>query len=305
VLSRRLISAAVIISVMVSLVVLDHWLGRPTVWGAPGLVISLVTALACVVAGGELVQLWQRGGCPSVRLPATLAGVICMSVGACWPVLRPLFPGLPADGLGLFGGTVCGLFVALVVLALLTMRETGSGAARTDGLARSALAVCWLLLLVGFLAPHRLLHEHNGSGACAVLAILVTVKMSDAWAYFFGKLWGRTKMAPELSPNKTVEGGLGSVLGAVFGALIVFWLVAPYVAGDRFAQSFAWIIGYGVTLAVAGMIGDLFESMLKRDSGCKDSSAWFPGLGGVMDIIDSIAFAAPASWLYWVLTGAA
>lgn len=304
-LSRRLISAAVIISVMVTLFVIDHWLGRPGVWGAPGLVIGLVTSLACVVSAGELVSLWQRGGSSTVRLPATLAGVVCVSIGACWPLVRPLFRGLPPDQLGLFGGTACGLFVALTVLALLTMRENGSGAARTDGLARGALAVLWLALLVGMHAPHRLLHGHNGSGVCAVLAILVTVKMSDAWAYFFGKAWGKTRMAPELSPNKTVEGGLGGVLGAVFGAGIVFWIIAPHVAGERFAQSIAWVVGYGVTLALAGMIGDLFESLLKRDSGCKDSSAWLPGLGGVMDIMDSIAFAAPASWLYWVLTGAA
>jgi phosphatidate cytidylyltransferase len=233
----------------------------------------------------------------------TLIGVAAMAIGSCMPMFFPRDPG--TCPLGMFGGAASGLVAAVVLLAVVGLMEhRASSGARTDGIARGVLAAAYMFPLIAFLAPHRLLHDHNGSGLCALILILATSKMSDAWAYGFGKLLGRTKMAPLLSPNKTIEGGLGGLLGGVVGALIVFWLVAPYVAGTDFSQGFLWIVGYGVIVSLAGVAGDLFESLLKRDSGCKDSSGWFPGLGGILDIVDSIVFAAPASWLYWVVTGA-
>ncbi len=303
-LTRRLISAAVIISVMIALVTLDHWLGRPSVFGRPGIIISLVTIFACVVAAGELVDMWRRGGAASAGMVPTLLGVIVMASGSCLPMF---FFGQFQAGwpLGMFGGSAVGITAALVIIAVtgLLENQTGSGA-RTDGIARGMLAAAYMYPLVAFLAPHRLLHDHNGSGLCALLLILATTKMSDACAFAFGKTLGRTRMAPRLSPNKTVEGGVGGMLGGVGGAMIVFWCVAPSVAGPGFGQSVWWIVGYGIVVSLAGVAGDLFESLLKRDSGCKDSSAWLPGLGGVMDIVDSLVFAAPVSWLYWLVTGA-
>lgn len=303
-LSRRLVSAAIIISVMVTLVCIDHWLGRPAVLGLPGLVISLITSLACILAAAELVDLWRKGGAAPVSSAAVTAAMALLSFCSCIPMVAP---GLAEAGLGLSGGAAVGMAGAIILIALWTLAVThdpvGSHA-RTEGVARAILAVAYLFPLIASLAPHRLLQGHNGSGLCALLLILVTVKMSDAWAYGFGKTLGRTPMAPRLSPNKTVEGGLGGILGALFGTLIVFWLISPYVAGERFQQSFAWMAGYALTVALAGMAGDLFESLLKRDAGCKDSSRWFPGLGGILDVVDSLVFAAPASCLYWSLTGA-
>ena len=288
---------------MVTLVIFDHWMGRPDVWSWPGVIIGLVTTAACVISAGELVDMWRRGGSNNLPMVATMIGTALMALSSCMPMFFPREPG--TCPLGMFGGAVAGFAGALVLIALFVLAtNSASSKDRTDGIARAILAVAYLFPLIAFLPPHRLLHGHNGSGLCALLLILTTVKMSDACAYFFGKLLGRTRLAPRLSPNKTVEGGFGGLIGAVIGALIVFWAIAPWVAGPQFSQSPVWIVGYALVVAVAGLIGDLFESLLKRDAACKDSSAWLPGLGGVLDVVDSIIFAAPASWLYWVATGA-
>lgn len=290
---------------MVTLVCIDHWLGRPGVWNRPGLLVSGITSLACIVAAGELVELWRKGGGPRLPVLPTLLATGWMSLCSCLPMLWP--ESTPAVS-GMFGGAVIGLAGAMTGIAVWYLNLQGNldgNQSRTDLVARSMLILLYLFPLITFLAPHRLLQGHNGSGLCSLLLILVAVKMSDAWAYGFGKSMGRTRLAPRLSPNKTVEGAIGGLLGAMFGALIVFWIIAPRVAGDGFGQSLLWMAGYALTVSVAGLAGDLFESMLKRDANCKDSSAWFPGLGGLLDVLDSLVFAAPASWIYWVLTGAA
>lgn len=164
--------------------------------------------------------------------------------------------------------------------------------------ALAALSFAYVGLLLSFVVQLRLL-PGNLRGMTALVSLIAVVKMGDSGAYTIGRLFGRHKMTPKLSPGKTWEGAVGAVLGAALGAWLAFRLM-PQPSADATTFRWGWI-GYGVIVGIVGMIGDLAESLIKRDAGRKDSSAWMPGFGGILDILDSILFAAPVAWLLWHL----
>lgn len=124
--------------------------------------------------------------------------------------------------------------------------------------------------------------------------VLLVSKMTDIAAYFSGKLWGRTPLAPSISPKKTVEGALGGLSVALLTS-IVFALFAGYFGA--FVMSFFQSIWLGILISILAQLGDLSESLLKRDAGVKDSSH-LPGLGGMLDIVDSLVFTLPLMYLF-------
>jgi len=135
----------------------------------------------------------------------------------------------------------------------------------------------------------------------ALFSVLLIVKMADVGAYAIGRMIGRTKMTPILSPGKTWEGACGGVFTACATSWAFFHWAGPWLVPSGFVEpSAAAALAYGAILALAGMAGDLAESMLKRDMQRKDSSTWLPGLGGVLDILDAVLVAAPVGWLCWV-----
>ncbi len=139
----------------------------------------------------------------------------------------------------------------------------------------------------------------NHWGAVAVFSAVSIIKVSDTAAYFVGKQIGRTKLAPRLSPGKTVEGFVGGLVAALLAGWLMFHSILPFIIPDA-PQIPLWASGgYAVSLAALGVFGDLCESLLKRDMERKDSSGWLPGLGGVMDVLDSVLLAAPVTFLWW------
>ena len=130
---------------------------------------------------------------------------------------------------------------------------------------------------------------HTTPGEWLVIFVSACTWMSDTGALFFGKALGRHKMAPNISPGKTWEGSLGGVLTSLLtGAALGGWLHLPMVHA----------LGLAALCAVAGQIGDLCESVLKRDLGVKDFGAVLPGHGGILDRIDSMLFSAPLAYYY-------
>ncbi len=119
-----------------------------------------------------------------------------------------------------------------------------------------------------------------------IYAVVVT-KMTDVGAYIFGKWRGKTPLAPQVSPNKSVEGALGGLAFALFAAFLI-----PGLHPTALQLSFAQCLVFGVCLGTIGQIGDLLESLFKRDAGVKDSSS-LPGLGGALDIFDSMILTMP------------
>ena len=147
------------------------------------------------------------------------------------------------------------------------------------------------LLYVPFFFAHFILMHKLASGRAWVLFALVAVYFGDTTAFYIGRAWGRRKLAPQISPSKTWEGGLGAVGGSLAGSLIfkgLFFSQLPMVHA----------LALGVGIGVIGQLGDLFESLIKRSAKVKDSGMLIPGHGGLLDRVDSVLFASPFVYYY-------
>ncbi len=169
----------------------------------------------------------------------------------------------------------------------------------TTDLAAGVFALVYIGLFMSALIELRSLGS-GPIGLWALLTLVAVVKCGDIGAYTVGRLIGRHKMAPVLSPGKTWEGAAGAIGFATLSAWLAIAWLGPLALGDSapHAPRLFWL-GYGIVVGAAGMIGDLAESLLKRDLGVKDSSRWMPGFGGVLDILDSILLPAPIAMLFW------
>ncbi len=136
-------------------------------------------------------------------------------------------------------------------------------------------------------------------GAWLLLMMIAAAKFTDMGAYITGSLIGKHKMAPKLSPAKTWEG---------FGGALIFAQIAAWSVWALAGDSVAWLapLHVGILALLIGLVaiaGDLAESIVKRSLGVKDSGTWMPGIGGILDLIDSLCFAAPVTYFYLVYTG--
>lgn len=319
---KRFVSAAILIPVIVLLLLLDYRLAKPESLGRYGVALSLIAVLLVSLAASEFVSLWKQPGAaagnhqPDRGIPnvwmVTFAGVVMAMIACVVPVWLVRFeqPGqaIAIADPGPWNPLLFSLFGLLVAFSISVGYEMWKFEAAlhshpgeiTDRLGRSALIYVYLITLFGFLLPHRWL-EGNGMGLVAIIGLIATIKMSDTCALFAGKAFGTIKLAPHLSPNKTIQGALGAYAGALVATAIVFFLVAPQVFGIEVQRPWWWFVAYALIVTTAGILGDLAESMLKRDAQKKDSSSWIPGLGGILDVLDSLVFACPLSYLMWMI----
>ena len=198
---------------------------------------------------------------------------------------------------GLFWGAVLlvmhflarGLFSDVLVIALLTMLTLRLFLKRNAaGSVGEATAAIFGLLYIPGLLSFQL--DIVKAGAPLLVMLYAAVWGSDSMALYVGKSIGRRKLYVEMSPNKTVEGAIGSFVGGFIGIMLIRFTLL-----QTMPLSQALILGFVVS--AAAIVGDLVESMFKRDAGVKDSSAIVPGHGGFLDKIDSVTFAGPA--FYW------
>jgi phosphatidate cytidylyltransferase len=140
----------------------------------------------------------------------------------------------------------------------------------------------------------------KAEGRYYVLYFILVTKFSDMGAYCVGSLIGRHKMIPRISPNKTWEGFGGAILFSTVGSLVFANIAEVHLATSVYPQGMPWLhaIVLGVILSVAAVVGDLIESLFKREAGLKDSGRFFPGIGGILDLVDSLLFNAPLMYLY-------
>ena len=299
-LGKRLISAAVIVGAMVLLLRLDFWLGTETSLGKPGLVLAGLALLLAAMAADELAAMFANAACRVNRISLLIAAVVMVAI-----TVTPVFwRDYPADcALGRFGFGLSGLvagFVIVMIGEMARFKPVAKGRGEViERMGVSAFALVYLNMLFTFLLAHRYL-ESNAVGLMTIITMLATVKISDSAAYFVGRSFGTIKLAPALSPGKTVQGSLGGLIGGCLGAGLVVWFISPVLIGVDLNKPWWWVLLYGVLVTMAGMFGDLAESLLKRDSGTKDSSTWLPGLGGILDVVDSLVFRGSVSFLLWL-----
>ena len=236
----------------------------------------LLVAVALVLGSRELHAALKRQGMNAAIIPI-MVGTVAIAIGSYLAgIQRPIVYSTTSVLLGA---------LALTVLAALVWRMPGGAHGYVRDAAASLFIICYVPLLGSFTA--LMLAGENG-GARLVTFILVVV-MSDTGGYVFGVLIGKHPMAPRISPKKSWEGLVGSlVFGIVSGVcMAVLGLQVPIWVG----------VLIGVALVGVGTCGDLVESMVKRDLGIKDMSSFLPGHGGVMDRLDSLLVAAPVAWL--------
>lgn len=235
----------------------------------------LLATAASLKMAQETLRLHEHAGAVPLRAPV-FVGVILIDAAFLLPRHLPVEAALALAGIGCFGGWM-----------LLRARIEGALA----GLGAMLATLVYPALLMGFQIALRGLDPEAGRQSTARLVFLyAAVFGGDAAAYFGGRFLGRTKLAPLISPKKTVEGFLAGVAGGiVLGCVFAAWLPVGLPMGQA-----ALLAGI---LAVAGAFGDLTKSLLKRSADVKDSGSLLPGHGGILDRLDGLLVSSPVFWL--------
>jgi phosphatidate cytidylyltransferase len=283
----RLLLGTLIIAALAVLCWLDTHTEGPGRWLLP------VAFIAAALATGEMLDLLAAAGMRPVHWVIYLMNFLLVLSG--WTPWFERLTGLqkePALALDV-AATAVAVF-AVFIAEMCRYRKPGAAVANIAG---GVLALVYVGLMLKFAIWLRLVY-----GVGALLSWIIVVKMGDTGAYAVGRLIGRHKMAPSISPGKTIEGALGAFVFACLGSWATFrWIVPLFVAEGKVLAPvpwYGWLI-FGVLVGGAGMLGDLAESLLKRDVGVKDSSTWMPGFGGALDILDSLLLSAPVAWFCW------
>ncbi|MGI9519136.1 MAG: phosphatidate cytidylyltransferase [Pirellulaceae bacterium] len=294
-LKKRLISAAIVLSVIALLVWAELWLGSPETLGRPGLVLFGCCLVVGLMAASEMLYFNKDVASQIQHWPA-MTGTAFVIVLAFVPVWWQAYP---ADcPIGHLGWILYGVVAALGLALISQILKYQPGNRVFDNVARTVLVPAYVGVLISFWSPIRALYD-NEWGMLALLSLFVTVKLSDVMAFTIGKSFGKHRLAPNLSPGKTVEGLVGGLLGGCLGAVIVFYLFAPWLTGTSTAAPWWAVVIFGLVVAIVGVAGDLSVSLFKREGGVKDSSRWLPGLGGIMDMVDSVLPAGPVVYAFW------
>lgn len=279
-LKQRVITAVVLFAVLFAAVmVASPW---------PLIVLFCVGAACCLWEWLRLVWPVRESA-----VPAVLGCVVCvLFLALAWVWLN--LPDSPAANYstGLFGGFVLPLAAILWVLVSPIIVVNGNVQVPPASVSLSVFGV--LAIAAVWFALVQLFVQH---GAWFVISLMALIWCADIAAYFCGKALGRHKLAPKVSPGKTWEGAAGGVLAAVAWVLLsAQW---PGSFAHLLVQMFSIpvVIFIAAFLGALSIVGDLFESLLKRRAGMKDSSQLLPGHGGVYDRIDALLPVAPLAWL--------
>ncbi|MBI2927608.1 MAG: phosphatidate cytidylyltransferase [Verrucomicrobia bacterium] len=188
------------------------------------------------------------------------------------------------------------IFLIVFVLGLcLRQFASPSNTAGLLAISTTLFGLMYVPWLLNFIQKITYFPTLQGTGIYYLLFFIVVTKFSDIGAYVTGTLIGRHKMIPRISPNKTWEGFGGAIVFSTAASLVFAQLAGP----DRLTgMNWRHATILGVLLSVAAVVGDLIESLFKREAGVKDSGRLFPGIGGILDLLDSLLFNAPLMYLY-------
>lgn len=262
--------------VLIPLVIAGVWIG--------GLLFAVLLGIVSALAAHELYSIAEKGG----YTPLTRTGM----------VLAFLLPvGVHFFHLGLFvpPEIALGAVVIVAIFALALFRRS----VEQHPLGAAAVTLLGVLYTAGFLSFAYALRYHNyvvtaRAGSALVFYPFVLTWISDTAGYFVGRAFGRSKLMPSVSPGKTREGAIGALLFCMLASwAYAHWVLVPFASLDLRPST---ALAFGAVIGVSVQIGDLVESLLKREGGVKDSSHLIPGHGGVLDRIDGMLFALPVAY---------
>jgi phosphatidate cytidylyltransferase len=289
---KRILTAVVLIPIVLLLVL-----------RAPVAVVALVAALIALLTVQELLKLAEAYGIRPMRWPTyVFVGLFFLLLAVDPASDRPLI----STAIYIYGAGFAAALAPFFFLTLAMRRENLAGAFPAAMV--SAFAFGYVALPLGCLVQLR----EQWSGAFLILYLLLLVWAGDIFAYFVGRSLGRHLMSPRISPKKTWEGALASMLASLVVGMLLYNYALPISTAllnahliERRAGFFAlekpplWpTLLLSGAINVAAQLGDLVESLIKRGADVKDSGTILPGHGGMLDRIDALLFAAPVLWYY-------
>lgn len=306
-LSRRLFFGTLIIAALVFLswldVMISHYgASKEILWLPKGIILMPVYLICLILLTRELLRILNAAGLYPYA-PMVYVGNLLIA-SSCW--VANVYQQFKIDILneaaskGGWHWAATSSFCALLAVAVgvifsfaAEMRRYHQPGGVTINLAGAVFAIAYLGLLSCFM-----IQLYMAYGILAVLSLVFVTKLCDTGAFTIGKLFGKHKMTPLLSPGKTIEGAVGGILFSCIGAWFWFDVVLTQFEDLNRTPLFGWL-AFGVIIALTGMAGDLGGSLIKRDSNMKDSGHSVPGFGGVLDIFDSLLMAAPVVYFFW------
>jgi len=280
-LKHRLLFGTLMTVLFTALVVFDGWLDGSLTASGPdagqirATVLMLLVGIVIGLGGMEFSVLASARGLVVLN-PVSIVGLVLLATSWYWSQVCHVPLG------------VCVLFIAGFTLGgIFFQQQLRFG---VDGVLANCGVSCFMLMYLGLLAAF-VLGIRIDRGLWPTLMFFFAVKSSDIGAYTFGKLFGKHKLAPRISPGKTWEGMAGAIVASMLISLAfatIFSIMGVWPA-----------LAFGAMMAFVGQMSDLTESMLKRDAKQKDSSNRVPGFGGILDVIDSPLFAAPFAYLFF------
>ncbi len=294
-LKYRLIFGPLLIALLLTVVVLDDWLDTVVLSGfwrdlfrgrthlPRGLALFGLSLIAVVLAARELSNIFLHQGIATRKTLTSVAAVLGVTLSYC----------IPNDTEAVTAIALLATGMTLVFVASILIFCQGRNVQGVVAAAGAVMfAMVYLGLLMGFFLAIRRYHS-----AWWVVGIILATKACDSGAYFTGRAIGRHKLIPWLSPGKTWEGLWGGLVWSAVSGLILAWLSQRFL-GEQNHVPLVTGLWWGTVFGLVGVFGDLLKSVLKRSAGIKDSSSLLPGLGGVLDVLDSPLLVAPvAFWL--------
>jgi phosphatidate cytidylyltransferase len=259
--------------------------------GAP---LAALLAVVAAIGAWELFRIARAGGAtPLSELGIALAGMVPLAVHARY--------------LELWSPSAAFVTVLLTAIFGVAIWARGVDGKPLTAVAITVFGVLYVGVTLSFgyairyhqyaYADAPILGQRVPAGGLLLLLPMLVTWGSDTGAYAFGRMFGRHKLIPKVSPGKTVEGAIGGVITSV----LVAWAYTAGVLAPAAQLGFKWhllgIVAFGVAISVAAQVGDLAESLIKREAGVKDSSRILPGHGGILDRFDSLFFVLPLAYL--------
>jgi phosphatidate cytidylyltransferase len=296
VLKYRLITGPLLIALMLGLVWLDDHVDRIELTGFAqtlfagrthpprGLVLFVIALVVAPLAARELTAIFRANGILSRTWLTATAAMLGLVLSYSVKIDTTAVPAIAIVATGM---------MLMFVAALFTFSRHQNVSGVVAGAGAVMFAMVYLGLMLGFLLALR-----RGHSAWLIVGVILVTKSCDTGAYFTGRAIGRRKLIPWLSPGKTWEGLVGGIAFAVLVAVLLAALSRRTLTPVDHVPT--WLgVACGVAFAIVGQFGDLTMSLFKRGAGLKDSSTMLPGLGGVLDVLDSPLMVAPVA--FWML----